>query len=319
MLHSFHRRARAIGRNRRGVSAPLVALVLPVMLGSIGFAVDTARIQINRTALQSAADAAATAAAKQIGTPSNIADTAIQLAVANLPTSKNGSVLSASDVVPGYWKPTDRTFTPNSVTPANNAVQVTTRYAAANGNQMKLAFGAILGFPALDVSASAIALLKTGCQTATNYSQLSTGLPTRNAVVTQGQPCLPGSGWAGSCFWAFKPDATKNEGNPIIRIDSGYPGGPSVITFKLASPANLAKTYTFNSPGQGQYWVVLTDLLLPNSASVNLVFNAVSSVPAYTSSGGTATYSNKFNLSQTLPGTALCIPGTAKYSASLVN
>jgi hypothetical protein len=57
---------------------------------------------------------------------------------------------------------------------------------------------------------------------------LSTGLPTRNAVVTQGQPCLPGSGWTGNCFWAFKPDPTKNEGNPIIRIDSGYPGA-SVI------------------------------------------------------------------------------------------
>jgi uncharacterized membrane protein len=123
-----------MARNRRGVTAPIVALALPVMLGAIGFGIDAAMIELKRTSLQTAADAAATAGARQISSRGNVTSAAIALAVANLPTNKNGNVLAANDVNKGYWNPTGRSFTPDSVTPANNAVEVTTRCAATNGN-----------------------------------------------------------------------------------------------------------------------------------------------------------------------------------------
>lgn len=314
-----------LGRDRRGATAATFALLVPALVGSISFGVDSARIQYERNKLQIAADAAATAGARQLKTPTLIASAAIGMAEANVPSASSGedeapgSVLKTSDVVWGSWDGTTRTFTPKNDVAASNAVRVTTRFAAANNNKLNLIFGSILGLDAPDLSAAATAVAKTSCTENIAVSVLGPGLPTRTGVVTQGEPCLPGSGWTGNCFWAKQVDIAGKEtwGSPIIRVDSAY-AGEATVGFELISP--VSKKFTFIAPAQGKYWVVLTGFDMPNTGSTTLVFSRVTSVPRPASvQGGTASYANKFNVRQTLPGTPLCVPGTYRYQASRVD
>lgn len=295
-------------QDRNGATAMTVALMLPVLLGGIGFGIDTALVQANRSKLQNAADAAATAGARSLRT-GDAASAAIAIAEANLPRATSGEVLKTADVVPGYWNSAARTFTANSVNPVNNAVRVTTRFAESNGNEYRTIFARFLGIEGFNLSAEAIAVARQRCVVSTTTALVSASLPTATRVVTQGNPCLPGSNWTGSCYWATPA------GNPIIRIDSAYEG-PAQVTYRLASPA---RNFTFAAPYRGSFWVALTDYTMTNTDTTNFVFTTFRSNPAAPYGGGTATYRNKFNVTQTLPGTAICEGGSGGVTASLVS
>lgn len=297
-----------LGRDRGGATAATVALMLPILLGGIGFGVDTALVQASRTQLQTTADAAATAAARNLAS-GGATNAAIGIARANLPVDTNGEVLKAGDVTPGYWNGTTRTFTPNSVTPADNAVRVTTRYDEANNNEYRTIFAKFIGIEGFNLSAEAIAVARRRCVVSTTTALVSTGLPTATRVVTQGEPCQAGSGWTGNCFWATPA------GNPIIRIDSAY-NGPAQVTYRLASPA---RNFSFSAPFRGSFWVSLTDYTMVNNNTTDFVFTTFRSNPATPFGGGTSTYRNKFNVTQTLPGTAICESGSGGIVASLVS
>ena len=299
-------------RDRGGATAATVALLMPSLLGAMGFGIDMGSIQVSRAELQSAADAAATAGARSLKTPSTVEATAIALAAANLPVAGNGNVLKGSDVIQGYWDGTARTFTPNSVAPANNAVQVTTRYATANGNVHRLNFGRFLGMETINLSATAIAVARTKCTVSTTMTLVSTFKPTQTKVVTMGQTCYTGSKWTSPCYYATPA------GNPIIRIDSAYEGA-AVVTYKVTSPSTYARTATFNAPYRGSFWYAMNDITVADKNNVTMVFANFSSNPYATPGGGTSTWVNKFNTTPTLPGTQICEAGTGGYTATLVN
>jgi Flp pilus assembly protein TadG len=298
---------------KRGNIAVTVALAAPALIGAVGFGIDSALVQIQRTRLQNAADAGATAGARQLKVPANVPTTAITLAQANVPEGNDAklrdNVLKAADIVQGNWNGTTRVFTPAGV--PNNAVRVTTRFAAANGNPHKLIFGKLIGIEAADLSATATAVARDKCVISTTMALVSTSLPTATRVVTQGQSCLPGSGWATSrsCYYA-----TPNN-NPIVRVDSAY-AGAAVVTFKLASPS---RTFSFSAPYRGSFWLALTDFTLPNSGNTTFVFNTFRSNPVVAVGGGTASYVNRYNVTLSLPGTPICEGGSGGVTASLVS
>lgn len=305
------RRWSALGRH--GNIAVSVALAAPALIGAVGFGIDSALVQIQRSKLQTAADAAATAGARQLKVPTNVAPTAITLAKANVPEGNDATlrdnVLKNTDIVQGNWNGTSRVFTPAGA--PNNAVQVTTRFSVANGNPHKLIFGKLLGIEAADLSATATAVARDKCVVSTTMALVSAGLPTATRVVTQGQSCLPGSGWlpTQACYYATPTN------NPIIRIDSAY-AGAAVVTFRLASPA---RNFSFSAPYRGSFWVALTDFTLANTGSTSMVFNTFRSTPTVAVGGGTATYVNRYNITPSLPGTPICEGGSGGVTASLVS
>jgi Flp pilus assembly protein TadG len=305
------RRWRTLGRG--GGIAMTFALATPALVGAMSFGIDSALVQIGRTKLQNAADAAATAGARTLKVPANVAPMAIQLAKENVPVTNDPllreNVLKAEDVVSGNWNGTTRVFTVAG-TPSN-AVRVTTRFAEANGNPHRLIFGKLIGLETADLSATATAIARDKCVISTTTALVSTSLPTSTRVVTQGQNCLPGSGWAPNLACYF---ATPNR-NPIIRIDSAY-AGAAVVTFKLANPA---RNFSFSAPYRGSFWVALTDFTPANNGTTTMVFNTFRSTPTVAFGGGTATYVSRFNVTPSLPGTPICEGGSGGVTASLVS
>lgn len=304
---------RALARARRGSMAPVLALALPVLTAAVGFAIDGAFLQLARTRLQVAADAAAAAASRQLHTSSAAQAEAVRVAALNLPTASHGMVVAESDVEPGRWDNSAGSFTP--ATSNLNAVRVTTRYASANGNAHRLLFGGILGLESMDLSASATAL----CPSNPTLSLIGSTLPQRTAVVTMGQACSPGSGMTGTCYFAT-PD-----GNPIVRVDN-WNAAQIIITVRIVSPIRFAGTFTFTAPAAGQFWVVVPGVRMNSAASgapvENIVFRLQSSLPVVPSNRinttGTATYNNRFNTSPNLPGSALCATSAQAAASRLV-
>ena len=300
--------------DRRGNIAVTLALATPAVVGAVGFSVDTALVNVQRTKLQNAADAAATAGAFQLKKPASVSPKAIELAQANIDvqtgnTTARDNVLKDVDVIQGNWNGTTRTFKPAGA--PNNAVRVTTRFSKANGNPHHLIFGQIIGVEATDLSATATAVARDRCVISTTYSLVSNSLPTKTQVVTQGQSCQPNSGWPTNLACYFATPAN----NPIVRVDSAY-NGAAVVTFKLASPA---QTFSFSAPYRGSFWLALTDFTLPNTASTTMVFNNFSSNPIANKGTGTATYVNRYNITSSLPGTPICKGGSGGITATLVS
>jgi len=299
---------------RRGNIAVSVALAAPAMVGAISFAVDPALVQLQRTRLQNAADAAATAGARQLKMPATVSTMAILPAQANVPlmggdSTPRDNVLKAVDVIQGNWNGTTWVFT-TAGTP-KNAVRVTTRFADANGNPHHLILGELIALKTADLSATATAIARDKCVVSKTTALVSTSLPTSTKVVTQGQSCLPGSGGAANLAGYYATPANK----PIIRIDSAY-AGAAVVTFKLANPA---RNFSFSAPYRGSFWVALTDFTLPNTGSTSMVFNTFRSTPTVAVGGGTATYVNRYDITPSLPGTLICEGSSGGVTASLVS
>lgn len=300
--------------DRRGAAAATFTFLLPALTAAVGFAIDGGLIQVEQNKLQVAADAAATAGVRRVLTPGQVAEEAVRLAALNMAPAREGNVLGTRDVEVGTWNGETGVFQTGGATP--NAVRVTTRSAAANGNPHQLVFGRVLGMPTMDLSATAIAFARTSCTFDDRLSVISPALPTRTAVVTMGEPCLPGSRWTGTCYWATPA------GNPIIRVDNAF-DGPATITLDIRSPSQYVRQFSFRAPRRGQFWVAVTDITVANTNSgLNIVFGTVRSdpmPPQIQGRGSTATYANKFNVTQTMPGTRLCVAGTERAVSNLVS
>ncbi len=124
---------------QRGAIAPLVALMLPVLIGTAAFAVDLAYVYLVRNEMQNDADAAALAGAHALIDPVtgalhwDAAVTQSQQAVGL--NSAAGHALSDATVQTGYWnlKGTPSTLQPLPLTPTDwdaPAVSVTLRKQA---------------------------------------------------------------------------------------------------------------------------------------------------------------------------------------------
>jgi Ca-activated chloride channel family protein len=136
---------------RRGAMLPLIAILLPVMLIFLGFAVDLSYMQTTRMELQAAADSAARAGATRLSQADDVNDArayATSIAAANtvagaplnLKTSEVEVGRSARNSA-GKW-----IFT-NNGRPAN-AVRVTAaRNTGSRGGPVALFFGSLIGTP----------------------------------------------------------------------------------------------------------------------------------------------------------------------------
>lgn len=140
-------------RDERGGVLPMVALSLIVLLGFAALAIDLGQQYALSAQLETTADAAALAAASRLPNQAKAVKAAAEYAELNMPEKRHGIVLNEDDIVFGTW--TGSRFDPEGE--VINAVQVTVRRSAANGNAAPTFFLHIFGHDHADLSAQAVA------------------------------------------------------------------------------------------------------------------------------------------------------------------
>jgi hypothetical protein len=142
---------------RHGVALIWTAVIIVVLLGFIGFAVDFAYAFLTANQLQNAADAAALAGADVLPFSSSQAVTNATNTAASNNAAGASVILASGDVELGSYDRTTQTFTPGGG--GSNAVRVTARRASGSPNgPLHLLFGPIFGVSTVDVSRQAVAI-----------------------------------------------------------------------------------------------------------------------------------------------------------------
>lgn len=140
---------------------PLIALLLPVMLIFLGFAVDLAYMQTTRMELQAAADSAARAGATHLSQTDNIGDArsfAISIAAQN---TVAGSALNLRnrdvDIGRSVRNSSGKWIFTNNGRPANSVRVTAERTSSSRGGAVPLFFGSLIGTPSFQPVQSATA------------------------------------------------------------------------------------------------------------------------------------------------------------------
>lgn len=195
--------ARRLRRDKAGSTAIWTAASMSVIFGMGALAVDMGDMYAMKGQLQNTADASAIAAAKALPDATAATAAAQAYAVKNMVPEQYGTVLAASDVMPGNWNATSKVFTA-SATPLN-AVKVVTRRASENGNAVSTYFAGYFGFDSVNVTASAIATQPQGnaCIIALNpHMEKAFHLQGNAAVQTNGCDIQVNSDHATGAFYA---------------------------------------------------------------------------------------------------------------------
>src|SRR3954452_8474637 len=93
---------------RRGMSLIWMTIGVTVLAAMASLAVDYGRVQVAKTQLREAADAASRAGASALGSISNVQDLAAQLAASNTCDGTPVLIDKNKDVDLGDWDPTTR-------------------------------------------------------------------------------------------------------------------------------------------------------------------------------------------------------------------
>ena len=165
--------------SRRGVIVPFIAILLPLFVVLIAFAVDYGSIVVSRHELQNAADNASIGALQTLVSSHDDADlAAFEILSASLLRGSSITFDMQQDVSYGTWDSDNRVFTeidregtvaskgdtsgetiPDGVT----AVRIRLTRSVERGNALPLFFGTLLGKSFADVTVEAISSGSAGC------------------------------------------------------------------------------------------------------------------------------------------------------------
>ncbi|MBC8106639.1 MAG: hypothetical protein H7Z14_08625 [Anaerolineae bacterium] len=150
---------------RTGISLIYAMVAMVVLVGFVSLAVDLGRVQLAKTELQQATDAAARYAGG--GMWQSVATVKSRVATAGLENMVDGKPLvidPAADLEFGTWNAATKTFTVlvGSAQTGATAVRVTGRRSASRGTAVPTFFGKLLGRNTIDMKATAIAAYGQG-------------------------------------------------------------------------------------------------------------------------------------------------------------
>jgi Flp pilus assembly protein TadG len=154
-------------KDRRGVVAIVVALIMTVLIGFVALAVDTGFLFATKNELQNIADGAALAAAGELGNQyfhqesyyePAIKTVAVDVGIKNQAGGKSNISINLNDIQIGTWnQDTDPKFDPSGTPP--NAVRVIARRDGQANNPISTFFAGIFGINTVNVNADATAAL----------------------------------------------------------------------------------------------------------------------------------------------------------------
>jgi Flp pilus assembly protein TadG len=148
-------------QGRKGIGLVWAMVVMVALCAIASFAVDYGRVQLAKTELLRAADAAARAAVASIAKGVTAAQTAAISTASFNKCDGTPVTLIASDIELGIFDTSNGTFTPLSGPAAANAnaARVTARRTAARGNPIQLTWAKVVGRNTCDVHSLAIATI----------------------------------------------------------------------------------------------------------------------------------------------------------------
>src|SRR5690348_6717500 len=139
-----------LSKGRKGYVLAWLSLVLLVLISLASLAVDVGHVQMVKTQLRRAADAAARYAAAGMPFGASTAQAwAVAAAGDNWADGSSIALDSTNDVEFGTWN--SGTFTPVANTANATAIRITARRTAARSNPVRLSFASIVGQSTCDV------------------------------------------------------------------------------------------------------------------------------------------------------------------------
>lgn len=213
-------RASRRAKPRRAAVLVLFAILLPVLLGMMAFAIDMGYLVLTRTQLQCAADSAAMAGAAFLADSHTQVYEEARKYAAFYQSGGKPIPLTESDVEIGVWDADHRKFTPSAR--SGNAVRVTARRSKENGNPLETFFAGIFGVNTLDTSASAVAMA--------NPRDIAFVVDLSGSMNDDTEPC-----WATDAInTEFKPAGYGTVGNELmakIYEDFGFGSFPGQVEY----------------------------------------------------------------------------------------
>jgi Flp pilus assembly protein TadG len=152
---------RALREDRRGIVAVFVALSVPVLIGSVAYAIDFTNYRLVASRLQAAADAGALAGVKSLDKPATSVTEAVRFAGLNVP-SDYGNVTVASDVTVGNYS-VAKGFVAG-VNADSNAVRVSAVRTPERGNAPKRILSVFWGPDEISLATQATAARQLNVQ-----------------------------------------------------------------------------------------------------------------------------------------------------------
>jgi len=308
MLSKLFKRFRG---DQKGGVLILVGFISTALVVSTGIAIDFGNLYMLQKNLQVTADAAALGAAAVLPDEAEAQIQAVSLATKNMAVSQHGSVLLNSDIIMGEWDDLNKTFSPASVT--KNAIRITVKRSASNGNPADYFFGKIIGYSEADLVASAIAIMMPADCFA--------------AGGTAGGRVFFGSdaGLSGFCMYGrlgvdFGADAVIDSGAQIGALDVGdirfgqnptYPDDALISIDKMPTKADGIDAYIDDLESGAQTVPGMTNVVVGNSLPSVLVEGTVYIVNS----------SVNVNNSNTAQNVLIAVRGNIQFGtgASLVN
>jgi Flp pilus assembly protein TadG len=237
-------------RRGRGIVIFYVLVSMVAMLGFCSLAVDLGRVQVAKTELRRAADAAARAAVANLSNGTAQAKTAAaNMAAANKADGTSVIINTATDVQFINWT-SKGNFAVVGTAAGANAVRVYCRRTTATNNPISLIFGGIVGVKSCDVTASAMATL-AGPSSTVFVSGLSNpylaGEPT-GTKASMPDPNYPSSDHKWKNDLAGPNGGFAGSGQPY---SSPVPVGFTVTPGSTITLTNVSGTMQYN-PGGAQ-------------------------------------------------------------------
>jgi len=216
-------------RNQRGIALIYTVIAVSALMAMISLAVDLGRVEMTKTQLQRAADAAArygaSGLANIINGQSAAAANAVAAAADNLADGTPVVLDPQNDVQLVIWNSTTGTYTVTNDPTLANGVRVTPQRSAARGNAVAMTFARLIGVTSCDI---------------TNVSAVATLVAQKSAAITipaTGNPFLAG----------MPPGAQASQGNPHNDPDTaGNPVKPT--SFSTTPPAPPDPAVQLQSP-----------------------------------------------------------------------
>jgi Flp pilus assembly protein TadG len=230
-----------------GVATLYLVIMLTGLVGICSLGADYARVQLAKTEMQRAADAAARYAALGLASsPATARANAKTVALENT-TDALPVVLLDSDIEMGTWNASTKTFT--LLTGANEvnatAVRVTARRAASRGNAIPLTFGHALGRDFCDVKAASIVFFNPAVDIVKDIPSTSNpwlaGMPS-GTVANPGNPHNNPD---------YAPTASPQQINGVPLV-----AGQSLTFDSIDGGANNFQSSTLYTPDGNTGWIV---------------------------------------------------------------
>lgn len=239
-----------LARDESGSMLPMAAFGFVILGGVAALAVDAGNLYALDNQMQASADAAALAAVAHIrDTPAEVREAALDVTAANLPSEIHGAALAESDIVLGEWDSDTKVFTAGINPP--NAVRVTIRRTAENGNAAPSIFANVLGVSSADIVVESIAAepnpscmvalapsgtgvyINSGSAVVANGCSVRANSTSSNAIVTNSgstmaasEICVEG-GYSGSGYSPSPETGCGQSGDPLAGLAApSAAGGP---------------------------------------------------------------------------------------------